>query len=442
MSLRFGSFCLALFSIVSFGAFNVAADTVSTWVGGMGGIWSDPNGWSPPVVPGNTSDVFVNSGTAATVDTVAGGHSLTLGGGLMTLPPDFYNPATGLSFSGNATVNSSGNIGAAGYPVSFLAPFAVGGNLTNAGNVQLANTVSVGGNLNNSGFFGIQGAFGPPQPFVGTVAGNVSNSGTLQIGFPGGVSITEGQNAPTTLNIAGSLVNTANGTVTVNNPTNTATGLPDPSSSSSLNVRNLLNYGAINFGFLTTSTAQTLDNFGNVVVLGDAAGDVGKLTVGTLKIEAGGTVGIDAIQGGTLVVGSGTIPAGFTGYYQSANGILDEAGGSLSIAGAASLNGTLDIMLGNGSKPIGTVFTVLSAGTGPEPALTGAFSNVGGLVFDGGHERYALDYDYAANIVSLTVEANTTPEPGSLFLLLTGIAGMLTLVIFGKIPSIRSPDRS
>jgi hypothetical protein len=438
MSVRSGNFSLALLLISSYAVSNAIADTVST---GLGGDWSDPNNWSPAVIPGNASDVFVNGGITVTVDTFGDGHSLTLGGSLFTLPPDFYNHSTGLSFIANATVNSSGNIGAAGAPVSFLAPFAVGGNLTNAGNVQLANALSVAGSLNNSGFLGIQGAFGPPQPFVGTVAGDVSNSGTLQIGFPAGVSIIEGQNAPTTLNIAGALVNAANGTVTVNNPTNTSTGLPDPSSPSSLNVRNLTNHGAVNFGVLTTSTAQTLDNFGNLFVLGDAAGHVGKLTAGTLKIESGGTVGVDGIQGGTLVVGSGAVPAGFTGYYQSANGILDQAGGSLSIAGAASLNGTLDIMLGTGSKPIGTVFTVLSAGTGSESALTGAFSDVEGLVFDGGHERYAVDYDYPANMVTLTVEANTTPEPGSLFLLLLGAAGMLTVFAFGKIPVRRSPDR-
>jgi hypothetical protein len=76
-------------------------------------------------------------------------------------------------------------------------------------------------------------------------------------------------------------------------------------------------------------------------------------------------------------------------------------------------------MLGDGSKPVGTVFNILLS-----TPFTGTFSNVEGLIFDGGHERYALGYDTTDGIVNLTVEANTTPEPGSVFLLALGLAGI------------------
>ncbi|MDQ2711038.1 MAG: hypothetical protein M3Y24_02185 [Acidobacteriota bacterium] len=114
-------------------------------------------------------------------------------------------------------------------------------------------------------------------------------------------------------------------------------------------------------------------------------------------------------SGGALIVGSGIVPSGFSGYYQFANGIFDEAGGALSVYGPIDLNGTLDILLGDGYKPVGSVFKVLSGGM-----VTGTFSNVEGLVFDGGRERYALDYE--SHYVDLIVENNTTPEPGSVFL--------------------------
>ncbi len=76
-------------------------------------------------------------------------------------------------------------------------------------------------------------------------------------------------------------------------------------------------------------------------------------------------------------------------------------------------------MLGDGAKPVGTVFDILSY-----TPFTGTFSKVEGLVFDGGHEKYALDYDTTNGIVSLTVQKNITPEPGSVFLLALGLAGI------------------
>lgn len=128
-------------------------------------------------------------------------------------------------------------------------------------------------------------------------------------------------------------------------------------------------------------------------------------------------------MGGLLTVGSGAAPAGFTGYDQLANGTLDAAGGELEIHEPIDLNGTLDIMLGNGYKPVGTVFTVLWAGNKP---LTGAFSDVEGSVFDNGREAYLLSYfGNSGSGVYLTVENNTTPEPGSVFLALLGLAGIL-----------------
>jgi hypothetical protein len=218
--------------------------------------------------------------------------------------------------------------------------------------------------------------------------------------------------------VAGTLTNQATGTLGVNyqNGRNPSPG--------SLNVQNLVNYGAANFQAQTASTAQRLENSGTLNVYGDAAGDIGSLAVGTLKLGKGGVLTVWE-QGGLLSVGSGAAPAGFTGYYQISNGTLDLAGGELDVHGPVDLNGTLDIMLGNGPQPIGTVFTVLNGGP-----VTGTFSNVEGDVFDGGRERYLITYGAFSPYdkdVTLTVEANTTPEPGSVFLVLLGFAGMLVI---------------
>ena len=108
----------------------------------------------------------------------------------------------------------------------------------------------------------------------------------------------------------------------------------------------------------TASTAGLLINGGTPNIYGDAAGDIGKLTVGTLEPVAGLIKIWDT--GGTLIVGSGAVPSGFSGYYQFANGIFDEAGGALEVNGPIDSNGTLDILLSDGYKPVDSVFTVLS----------------------------------------------------------------------------------
>lgn len=264
---------------------------------------------------------------------------------------------------------------------------------------------SPGSTIHNSGSFIIGSTYGTS---VVNVGGNLSNTSDIEVAFEGRFP----PSGPSTLNVAGTLTNQVSGTLNVNNPQS------DILSPGALNVQNLINYGTANFQAGTAATAQFLQNSGMLSIFNDSAGDIGQLNVGRLK-TAGGVINDNQ---GALVVGSGALPAGFTGYYQFANGILDEAGGALNIEGDASLNGTLDIMLGNGYKPVGTVFTVLVTGPG---AITGGFSNVEGLVFDDGRERYLLTYNHLFGVVDLTVENNTTPEPGSVFLAVLGLAGIL-----------------
>lgn len=281
-------------------------------------------------------------------------------------------------------------------------------------NVSPLTLGSPGNTVHNSSSFTIGSGFGTS---VVNVIGNLSNASDIEVAASGPPPMR--QFGPSTLNVAGTITNQANGTLNVNNP-----DIPYPTSDipspGALNVENLLNYGTANFQAGTASTAQFLQNNGTLNIFGDAAADIGSLTVGTLKPAAGVMTVFD--HGGLLVVGSGPAPAGFIGYYQLANGVLDAAGGELDVRDPVDLNGTLDIMLGDGYKPVGTVFTVLYGYGQP---LTGAFSNVEGLVFDGGREKYVLSYEQdIGSGVFLTVENNTTPEPGSVFLVLLGFAGI------------------
>ncbi len=252
----------------------------------------------------------------------------------------------------------------------------IGGTIDGQGNVSPLTLGSPGNTIHNSSSVTIGSNYGPS---VLNVIGNLSNTGNIQVAYPPYSS--PPPLGPNTLNISGTLTNQETGTLSVN-PLQGA--LPSPGA---LNAGNLVNYGTATFNAGTASTAKLFENSGTTNIYGDAAGDIGSLAVGTLK-TAGGQITVWE-NGGLLTVGSGAAPAGFTGYYQLANGVLDAAGGELEVQAPIELNGTLDIMLGDGYKPVGTVFTVLWNGN---KALTGDFSNIEGLNFDDGREKYVLSY--------------------------------------------------
>ncbi len=269
---------------------------------------------------------------------------------------------------------------------------------------------SQGNTIHNSSPITIGSTYGPSEV---DVIGNLSNTGNIAIAYPG-LAVPGPQFGPSTLNVSGTLTNQAAGTLSVNLPVLLAFPPPAPSPGA-LNAGNLVNYGTATFSAGTASTANFFENNGTVNIYG------GSLTVGTLK-TAGGQITVWN-PGGLLTVGSGAAPAGFAGYYQLSNGVLDAAGGELEVQNPIDLNGTLDIMLGDGYKPVGTVFTVLwNGGQG----VTGTFSNVEGSGFDDGREKYVLSYfGDSGDGVYLTVENNAAPEPGSVFLVLLGAAGLL-----------------
>ena len=139
-----------------------------------------------------------------------------------------------------------------------------------------------------------------------------------------------------------------------------------------------------------------------------------------------GTINIDGTS--TFVVGTGTATG--PGFIQLANGTFGEminsatAFGQVDVAGSASLNGTLDILLQSGYNPaVGTSFTYLLLNPGQ---LSGTYSNILNDIFNGGTEKWVVTYNNAGGDVQLTAATNTSPvpEPGTFLLMGSGLIGL------------------
>jgi hypothetical protein len=255
-----------------------------------------------------------------------------------------------------------------------------------------------------------------------TVTGSVTNGGGALIALSGG--------------------STATFTGTLNN-----SGQVDLENGSSLTV-----HGATtNSGILSTSgfggtggntmsfTALLTNSAGASITLNnnDTLKAPGGITnAGTITVKNGSTVdppiynsiGLANIDGTSLwIVGTGTATG--PGYIQLANGTLGEmisstAFGTIDVAGNASLDGTLDILLQGGFNPaVGSTYDIILFSPG---GLTGVFAIIQNQIFNGGSEIWQITYDNTNGDVVLTAAMDTTstPEPGTFLLLGTGLMGL------------------
>ncbi len=127
-----------------------------------------------------------------------------------------------------------------------------------------------------------------------------------------------------------------------------------------------------------------------------------------------------------MIVGEGQFHGSEApGYHQLASGVLAELiaptyFGQLQ-SQVVSLDGTLDIQLLQGYEPqVGSTFKFILFQPG---GLSGEFATIENDVFNDGTEKWVVNYDTQDGFVQLIAESNvgTTPEPGTLWLLSTGL---------------------
>jgi hypothetical protein len=300
--------------------------------------------------------------------------------------------------------------------------FQINGNVTNAGSIYTSftgtggNTFNVNGTLTNTNFIGLEHAD------MATFGGNVNNSGSFQITGGSSATFTSALLNTGTVDLENAGTLKINGTAdnfgTLSSGANSGTG------GSTMTVA----------GLLTNEAGAQLSVVGHNDTLKAPGGMVNN---GTVTVKNGstidppfvtnlGTINIDGTS--TFVVGTGT--AAGPGFVQLANGTFTEvinsatAFGQLNVAGSASLNGTLDIMLKSGYNPaVGTSFTYLLLNPGQ---LYGTYSTILNDIFNGGTEKWVVNYNNAGGYVQLTAATNNTtvPEPGTFLLLGSGLLGL------------------
>jgi len=355
-------------------------------------------------VGGVANTGFANLSSVSGSVTFANGASQTIGNSLTNNAGGFIDVDAGstLTVTGNVTNNASGPQGIyTGFNGAGNNTIHITGNLTNNGKFGLESAgdiATVGGNVtNNSGaLFAVTGGAG--ATFTGTllnggtvdlenasslnVNGATTNNGTLSTSGFGGT----GGN---TMTFASLLTNTATGQINVNGPSDTLHATA----------------GLANAGSISVTHGSTIDPpfFNNL-----------------------GTLNIDSTS--TFVVGTGTATG--PGFIQLANGTFGEminsatAFGVVNVAGSASLNGTLDILLQSGYNPaVGTSFTFLLLNPGQ---LSGTYANILNDIFNNGTEMWVVNYNNAGGFVQLTAASNigTTPEPGTFLLLGSGLLSL------------------
>jgi hypothetical protein len=312
-----------------------------------------------------------------------------------------FDPAA-LSNSGTFNNNGVFNLSAG----SFAGTFSNSGTFNNSGtlNVDLSCYWLCGGGTSNTGTLNNSGILNVTQSLA--YGGGFTNSGTMN-------------NSGSLLNGVGS---TINNTGAVNN------------SGVFLNDGVLLDSGMItNSKTFTNSGALTVQSTGLFVTSSDYTQTGGSTTVdGTLIATNGaavniqaGTLGGDGIiygnvtNGGTLAPGDALGTLTINGSYeQKSTGIFDEllspeSQSLLDVIGGVDLDpgASLEVSLLEGFDPIGQTFDIIDFAT-----LEGQFSN-GSSFWDDG---YLWDLFYGQNQIDLT--ATQAPEPGSLVLLLIGLA--------------------
>ena len=394
----------------------------STWVGGTG-VWSDPLGWDPSMVPNNGNngslfDVVFASGSL-TQDIIAGVtiQQLQMSGGTLTLS----NPLTldaGLQFSGGTITGGILNIAGSSAQSALMGVNAL--TINNSGDYDItlvAGNAFNGGNstFNNSGTLAV-------SSLDGTISFNILliNTGTVTA-ESGAVSLTDGgTNSGTSSSAAGAFLDFASNFSFTDGTHFAGDGsiLFDNNTSSSFsgtvtNDGHILFNSTANFTDFVLNGAVTLAGSGTVSLVGaDRILGNGILTNGGNTIEGetsnGGSLGANAI--GIVNLASGVINANVAGL---ALNVDPNSSNDLTNMGLMEAsNGGILLLDGNGGGGFVNTGGTITALDSSEVQLTNGATITGGtLSTDGSGLIRSLNtatLNSVTNAGALQVSNNTT----------------------------------
>jgi hypothetical protein len=436
----------------------------TSWRGGDGN-WTNGALWTRGVPPNNSASSSYNvkidtpnsSSSIVTMDQNAAINSLKIESHAQLFTEVGYSlTATSLDNAGSIT-----NCSLVGYLECGENSINVSGGVHNSGTIQNNGNMSVGtvhnsgiwmngglaflpsltttnisGDLHNTGSFSVECDYSPGCGQLG-VEGRIYNSGSLTIvqGSVWATSITNtgdiGMAGPTYnsfLSTSGDFNNRGNfgsswdttqvGRDLINSGTMIFTTNDDL-----IVGRNLTNSGKISGAFHSFEIGGEFTNKGTF----DASSYTSSTLVvtGTLN-NSGSFVSETATTLGGTVQNSGTID--IPNFTQNGNYIeqflTTSQFGTLN-ANSIELGGVLDFRYGDEFSPsLGQTFDIFTFTPGE---LDGAFSSLLHNRFNGGEWMFDVNYDNPEGRIFLTVvDAPTnTPEPSSLFLLVTGLAGLV-----------------
>ncbi len=406
------------------------------------------------ILEGPTFTDTPGSGTLSISSTgqvlVSFGSAVTISGNLMNAVHGFVDVVDEGTLQVGGDAENSGILGTGFSGVSGGNILTILGILGNevSGQFILNGPVDMAtlGGLNNTGFVDVENGS------TLQINGNVNNSGTIATDF-------NGLGGGNTLNIKGAVTNQAGGQLILTGPNDTSiigivpnsgltaidnSGFIDLENGSALTVNgNMNNSGSLYTSFYGGSGDNTITINGTLtnnpgsqfallnstdkLIINGGINLSSGAALSTPTLNNGGTINVDNLS--TLLVGLAVLrgPGPSANYTQLANGTLGEMisstnFGVINVNGSALLDGTLAVLLQGGYNPaVGSMYKFLLANPGQ---INGTFASILNDVFNGGTEKWLVNYDNADGFVELTAEANNVPEPATLLVLIPGLLGM------------------
>ncbi|MBL8804756.1 MAG: IPT/TIG domain-containing protein [Planctomycetes bacterium] len=400
------------------------------WVFPGSGSWSEAAKWSGGVVPTSDDDVRILPLPGSVVVTHSAGTSrcstldcseqLTVSGGALTVRGQVHSETLAVSggaltalnqLSASSLTVSGGTLAVDGGARVSVSYSQSGGAVVGSGELALAGSVAWSG-----GSMGGTGKTTIANTGVVTITGGVTVARTFENGgtttFAGGNVGSWVLSSAVFRNLPGGVYNHNNtfshgisasgsGSAFENQGTFNKVG----TAGAPLNVP-LNNAGSLNVSAGTLTLASFVQASANAVVAlgGGSISAPSGLSVAQGSLRGFGTITGNVTNNGTLepgIGGAGTLTITGT-YTQGASGVMNvEIGGTaqgaqfdrLTVSGAATLGGTLNIQLINGFQPTSGSFAILG-----HASRTGTFATVNGTTIGNG-------FSFAPNYTSNTQTA-------------------------------------